>query len=115
MKRRSILLSPLAPLAAQSGAEPAAQRRNDAYAVELEEQFRRFIVDAYPARAAKAWQRDYSSPEALVKSVEPNRRLYRTFVAPPDLKATAALQRAEYEIPQAKAEWLTLPLGSRQG
>lgn len=106
MKRRGFLATPLAPLAAAP--PPAPSPRNDDYALELERHLRTFIVDQYPQRAARLWRRDYTSTAAFLKSVEPNRRRYRAFVAPPDLEVTGALQRQ----PSADTEWLSLPLGS---
>src|SRR5512142_1238377 len=71
----------------------AIQKRNDAYGNELEMYFRDFLVDQYPARAAKAWNRSYANVGAFLKSVEPNRARYRRIFAPPELRPTGTLQR----------------------
>jgi hypothetical protein len=108
MKRRGFLMAPLAPLAAADN-EPYGDRegRNNAYALELEQHLRTYIVEEYPARAARAWHRDYASQKAFLKSVEPNRRRYRAFAAPPDLRVSGALVRQR----RGDSEWLTLPMG----
>ena len=49
------------------------EKRTDAYAAQLEAWLRQYLVDQYPQRAATVWHRDYSSIEAFLKSVEPNR------------------------------------------
>lgn len=106
MKRRGFLYAPLAPLAPLAAAD-AKQERYDAYALELEQHLRSYIVDDYPQRAARIWRRDYSSVKAFLKSVEPNRKRYRAFVAPPDLRVSGPLQRQQRD----DTEWLKLPLG----
>ncbi len=69
-------------------------------------------MNQYPQRAAEAWQRDYSSVEAFLASVEPNRRRWKAVLNPPDLKATGPLQRARHQpLADLDGEWLTLPLG----
>jgi dienelactone hydrolase len=68
------------------------------------------LVDEYPGRAAKVWRRDYSSLDAFIKSVEPNRQRYRRMFAPPDLKPTAAAHRAPHDAVPG-TEWLSVPLG----
>jgi hypothetical protein len=47
--------------------------RTDAYAAQLENYLRQYLVDDYNARASIIWNRDYSSIDAFVRSVEPNR------------------------------------------
>ncbi len=117
VKRRSILLGALgAPALAQTPASPAVtselDRRNDAYAVELEQYFRRVLVEEYPARAAKLWNRSYESIPAFEMSVEPNRRRYREIFAPPPLKPSgAAVRKPSKMVRDVKAEWLSIPLG----
>jgi len=88
------------------------EERTDAYAAQLEAYLRTWLVDDYPARAAKAWQRDYGSIEAFLKSVEPNRRRWRNVIKPPELAKTGALQRRPHPpLSDLRGEWLTLPLG----
>jgi hypothetical protein len=87
-------------------------KRSDAYAAQLEAYLRKFLVDEYPQRAAKLWHRDYSSVEAYLKSVEPNRLRWRQVIKPPELAKTGPLQRTPYApLADVKAEWLRLPLG----
>ena len=88
------------------------EERTDAYAAQLESYLRKWLVDEYPERAAKAWNRDYSSIEAFLASVEPNRKRWRSVIKPPELTKTGDLQRRPHP-PLAKldGEWLTLPLG----
>lgn len=119
-KRKSLLILVLAAVAfparpqapAGSDVMPEIEKRNDAYSDELEQYFRRFLVEDYPARAAKAWNPSYDSTEAFLKSVEPNRRRYREIFSPPDLRPTGPLERKHHPmVRDIKAEWLTLPLG----
>jgi len=87
-------------------------KRNEAYGNELEQYFRDYLVEKYPARAGNMWHRSYLNQDEFLKSVEPNRERYRRMFSPPDLKATGPLERKPYPlIPGVKAEWLTLPLG----
>ena len=87
-------------------------KRNDGYRDQLEQSFRRYLVEEYPARAAKAWNRSYTGVDAFLKSVEPNRRRYRRIFAPPPWKPAGALNRRPCPlVPGVKAEWLTLPVG----
>jgi len=110
------VLSP-APAAAQQSAADAGlkqfeEQRTDAYAKQLEGHLRGWLVDDYPQRAAKAWNRDYSSIEAFVKSVAPNRDRWLKIFKPPALAKTGPLERRPYSrLAEIKAEWLTLPLG----
>ncbi|HUT94317.1 MAG TPA: hypothetical protein VMY37_32960 [Thermoguttaceae bacterium] len=87
------------------------EERTDAYAAQLEAYLHKWLVDDYPERAAKAWNRDYTSIEAFVKSVEPNRRRWRGVLKPPELKKTGELERRPHApLGELNAEWLTLPL-----
>jgi len=88
------------------------EERTDAYAQQLEAYLRTWLVDDYPQRAAEAWERDYSSIEAFVKSVEPNRQRWREVIKPPVLETAGELVRRPHPpLAELKAEWLTLPLG----
>jgi hypothetical protein len=90
----------------------AEAERTDAYAAQLEAYLRQWLVEDYPERAVKAWHRDYSSIDAFLKSVEPNRQRWRKVVKPPVLKVTGPLKRRPYPpLGELKAEWLSLPLG----
>jgi len=87
-------------------------RRNEAYGKELEQYFRQFLVDEYPARASRKWRRSYSSMAAFLRSVEPNRQRYRRVFSPPVFEPSGALERRPHPaIQNARAEWLTAPLG----
>ncbi len=97
--------------ASKDGKSPE-QERNDAYAKQLEAHLRRWLVDDYAARAAQSWQRDYSSPDAFQRSVEPNRARWREALRPPVLVKTGELARRPHPpLAELKAEWVTLPLG----
>ncbi|MFO7824525.1 MAG: alpha/beta hydrolase family protein [Cyclobacterium sp.] len=85
--------------------------RTDAYEQQLENYLRHFLVEEYEARAAKQWNRDYSSPAALERSVSPNRRRWEEVLSPPVLFKTGPLETKPYPLGQVQAEWLTLPLG----
>ncbi len=85
--------------------------RTDAYADQLEAYLRKWLVDEYPDRAAKAWDWDYASVEAFLKSVEPNRQRWRKVLKPPELEKTGELERRPHPpLAEIKAEWLKLPL-----
>ena len=90
----------------------AEEHRTDAYASQLEAYLRKQLVEDYPVRAAKAWHRDYSSIEAFVKSVEPNRERWRQVIKPPKLEKRGRLERAPYgPLSDVNAEWWRVPLG----
>jgi len=98
--------------AATKELKAAEEKRTDAYAAQLEAYLRKMLVEDYPARAAKAWHRDYSSVEAFLKSVEPNRERWRKVIKPPTLEKTGKLERSRYEpLSDLKAEWWRVPLG----
>lgn len=88
------------------------EQRSRAYGQQMEAYLRKWLVDDYPARAAKAWNRDYTSVEAFLASVEPNRKRWRQRLNPPALQPSGPLDRRPYErLSDLNAEWLTLPLG----
>jgi len=88
------------------------EKRTDDYAAQLEAYLRKWLVDEYPERAAKAWNRDYTSVEAFLKSVQPNRQRWRKVIKPPELEKTGDLARRPVPwLAELDAEWLTLPLG----
>ena len=85
--------------------------RTDAYEKQLENYLRHYLVDEYEARSEKAWHRDYSSAEALERSVEPNRRRWEEVLSPPELSKTGPMTRKPYALRDIQGEWLQLPLG----
>ena len=88
------------------------EARTDAYAAQLENYLREYLVDAYEARAADAWHRDYSSIDAFIRSVEPNRKRWKAVVKPPVLRKSGPLTRKSHTyLKDIQAEWLELPLG----
>ena len=112
---------PARPVAAQQAAaqeaaspddlEQLEEDRTDAYAAQLEAYLRRWLVDEYPDRAAKAWDRDYSSVEAFLKSVEPNRARWRKVIKPPELSVSGEFRRSPHPpLGELNAQWLVLPL-----
>lgn len=85
--------------------------RTDQYADQLETYLQHWLVDDYPERAAKFWNRDYSSIEAFVRSVEPNRLRWRDVLKPPELRTTGEAQRQPHPpLAELNAEWLSIPL-----
>lgn len=93
----------------------ALAARNNAYARQLEAYLRAFLVDQYPARAESAWRRDYSAPDALERSVQPNRDRWRRLLSSPVLAKTGPLVRRPHApLLDVQAEWITLPLGPLQ-
>ncbi len=104
------------PVAAQHAkvlTDDADDTRIDAYEKELEKYLLHYLVDEYEARAGKAWNRDYSSPDALVRSVAPNRlRWEKEVIKPPVLQKTGPLIRKPYDLVGTAGEWLELPLGN---
>ncbi len=113
------LVLPGAHAAAPSKSGPAPKKlkafedaRNKQYAEQLEAYLRRWLVDEYAGRAEKAWHRDYSSVDAFLASVEPNRRRWEAVFNPPELKPSGPLQvRPHKPLADLDGRWLTLPLG----
>lgn len=94
------------------GLKKAVESRGDAYAGQLEAYLRHWLVDDYPARAAKAWNRDYTSVPAFLTSVAPNRARWQKLLSPPPLVKTGEMARRPCPaLAEIKAEWLALPLG----
>lgn len=89
----------------------AESARTDAYEKQLENYLRHFLVEEYEARAEKAWNRDYSSADAFVRSVTPNRRRWEEVLSPPLLTKSGPLERKPYALGEIQAEWIELPLG----
>ncbi|WP_343704095.1 hypothetical protein [Chitinophaga sp.] len=90
---------------------PEEIARLDAYEAQLEKYLTHFLVDEYDSRAKTLWHRDYSSADALERSVAPNRRAWEVVLSPPVLRKTGPLQKRPHQIDDVKAEWLSLPLG----
>ena len=95
---------------------PAAQKleteRTDAYASQLEDYLRNYLVDQYYERASLLWKRDYSNTDAFERSVETNRDRWASLVIkPPALTKSGALITKPYIIEGITGEWLELPLG----
>ena len=88
------------------------EKRTDAYAAQLEAWLRDYLVDQYPQRAGQAWHRDYTSIEAFLKGVEPQRLGWRNVIKPPALVKTGQVQRTPHApLAELQAEWITVPLG----
>ena len=85
--------------------------RTAAYEKQLEDYLRHFLVAEYESRAEKAWNRDYSSTDALLRSVKPNRRRWEEVLSPPELRKSGPLERKPYALGEIQAEWIELPLG----
>ncbi len=85
--------------------------RTDAYEKQLENYLRHYLVEEYEARSEKAWNRDYSSADALKRSVKPNRRRWEEVLSPPVLTKSGPLERKPYTLGETHAEWVKLPLG----
>jgi len=101
------------PKAEDAGFAKLEEKRTDAYAAQLETWLREYLVDQYPQRAAKAWNRDYTSIAAYLKSVEPNRAGWRGVIKPPELARTGATQHVPHPpLKDLQAEWVTVPLGA---
>jgi len=92
--------------------EQIETERTDLYAGQLENYLRMYLVDQYEERAEKFWNRDYSSTDAFIRSVEPNRDRWRSVVIkPPVLSKTGPVIRRPYTVEGIKGEWIELPLG----
>jgi hypothetical protein len=96
--------------------DPAWQKfeteRTDSYAAQLESYLKEYLVDQYSERSSSAWNRDYSSIDAFLRSVEPNRgRWASKVVKQPVLRKSGSLVKKQYVIEGIQAEWIELPLG----
>ena len=86
--------------------------RTDAYESQLESYLRQYLTDQYDERASSLWKRDYSSTDAFIRSVEPNRERWSSVVIkPPVLTRSGPVIRKPYTIEGIAGEWLELPLG----
>lgn len=97
----------------KSGSGDYENERNQNYSNQLENYLKLFLVDQYNERASKAWNRDYSCIDAFERSVESNRKRWKSLVIkPPILAKTGSLKKRPYTIENVQGEWLELPLGS---
>ncbi|MBD0835411.1 alpha/beta hydrolase family protein [Aestuariibaculum suncheonense] len=85
--------------------------RINAYEKQLEDYLINFLVDEYETRSEKSWNRDYSNPDALIRSVEPNRRRWEQVLSPPVLSKSGPLSKKTYALGDIQGEWIELPLG----
>jgi len=97
--------------------KPSTQKaeieRTNAYARQLENYLKLYLVDQYDQRAANAWHRDYSSIDAFERSVESNRAKWKSVVIkPPVLIKSGPLNRRLFIIEGIQGEWIELPLGA---
>ncbi|MHC4796684.1 MAG: dienelactone hydrolase family protein, partial [Planctomycetota bacterium] len=91
------------------------EARNQRYAQQLEAYLRQWLVEDYSQRAGQVWKRDYSSIEAFLASVEPNRRRWKAVLNPPDLQPSGPLKTRPHEpLADLQGQWLILPLGALQ-
>lgn len=87
-------------------------KRNQLYSDQLEDYLRHYLVDEYADRVSRYWNRDYSGMDAFLRSVESNRRRWKTeVVKPPVLVKTGAVRRRPFTIENTDGEWIELPLG----
>lgn len=66
--------------------------RTTAYTKQLENYLNEYLVNQYDKRAAKAWNRDYSSLAAFERSVAVNRNTWKAILNPPVLQKTGPLK-----------------------
>ena len=89
------LLLACAPAQAQPlpGTEPLTQQGDlSAQMVAGIDRFLMRETEASVARRARHWKRDFSSPEAYAKSVEPNRQRLRKIIGAVDPRVPAAME-----------------------
>lgn len=84
--------------------------RNGGYLYELEDYFRRTLVEQYPVRSARQWSRDYSSEERYVESVGDMRERWRELLAPPSLSPSGEPTIEEGWIDGLTSWWIRQPL-----
>ncbi len=102
-----------------SQSQPATQEfkaaqadRNKRYDSQIESYLRKWLVDDYAARADQSWHRDFTSIEAFVAGVDPNRKRWASLIKAPAVSATGPIERRPYApLADLGAEWLILPLG----
>lgn len=84
--------------------------RNSTYLREIENYFRYVLVDDYPARAGKAWTRDYTDSDSYLSSVESMRARWREVLSPPELTVAGKVTVSSNWVPGTDSYWLELPL-----
>lgn len=82
--------------------------RQDGYLQELEDWVRTQLVEGYEDLSGDLWDRDHSSEEAFLASVESRRDEWRRVLAPPELKAQGPAEVRPSEVPGGR--WLTVRL-----
>lgn len=82
--------------------------RQSGYRMELEDFFRRRLVEGYPQLSQQLWRRDHSSVEAYLASVAERREQWRQLLAPPRLTAVGAPETREWCVPDGS--WVTIRL-----
>jgi hypothetical protein len=68
---------------------------------------------ASAGRRADHWQRDFSSPEAYVRSVEPNRARFQKIIGAVDAREPAEMARVEKILPLTPSTHPVAPMRSR--
>ena len=85
--------------------------RNDRYRDELVQYLQDYVINGYDERAARNWNRDYSSLDAFERSVTLNRNRWNDILKPPVLRKTGELKREEHNVfTDIHAEWIELEL-----
>jgi dienelactone hydrolase len=88
------------------------EERTLEYKDQLVKYLQKWIIEDYPERAEKAWNRDYSSIDAFIRSVDPNRERWRAVLNPPAFRKTGPLEKTPHPyLTDINAEWVELPLG----
>lgn len=85
--------------------------RLDIYENQLDQYLQKYLVEDYESRATKLWNRNYSSTNAFLKSVAPNRKAWKAVLNPPKFSKSGPLARKPYVLDDIQAEWIELPLG----
>ena len=86
--------------------------RNDRYRDELVFYLQDYVINGYDARAARSWDRDYSSVDAFERSVARNRARWNDILKPPVLRKTGEMKREAHPVfTDIQAEWVQLELG----
>jgi dienelactone hydrolase len=98
---------------AQEMPDHLKEERTEQYKHQLETYLQRWIIEDYPERADKAWNRDYSSIDAFKRSVEGNRERWMALLNPPELRKTGPMVKQPHPyLEDVGAEWIELPLGA---
>jgi dienelactone hydrolase len=88
------------------------EQRTLEYKDQLINYLQNWIIEGYPERVEKAWNRDYSSIDAFQRSVTSNREQWRAILNPPELRKTGPLEKKAHPYLQdIQADWIELPLG----